>query len=206
MDAIHSRKQKGKSQVLFRSVAIPVPTRCSSTVCTYWTDIDKMTPRDGSSCDNTADNPYLRALRQLSATHRPSLDNLPLDRSTFGDTSKRRPSNVKPAGDQAENTGRKIGRRYHRRADGGVDVEFVDVFAHQQHDHSTVSKVRHAIGTHTVLHRNNEPEPNFEMHHTDTAGPASLKQEDREARRSRWSRWHASFKVKEQQFSRSPTA
>jgi hypothetical protein len=196
MDANHPRKQKGQSQVLFQSLTIPVPTRCSSTVCTYWTDIDKMITLEGASYGNTAEDRYLRMLKQLSATHRPSLDNLPLDRPTSSDTSKPSPSDAAAVGDQTENTGRKIGRRYHRRADGGVDVEFVDVSAHQQHDHSTVSKVRPAIGTDTILHRNNELERNFEMHRSAIASPISPRQEDREARRSRWSQWHSSSKMR----------
>ena len=205
MDTIRLRKWKSKSQAPLQkpgmNAEIPVPTRCSSTVCTYWTDIDKMATQDGPSYSNTAEDPYLRALKQLSASHHPSLDNLPLDRPTASDTANPRPPHASPAGNQAENTGREIGRRYHRRADGGVDVEFVDVSAHQHHRHSTVSKVRPAIGVHSfhaALHGDNDPRQSFEMDRTALAHPAFRKQEDREARRRRWSRWHTSSKTKEQ--------
>ncbi|KAH6649875.1 hypothetical protein F5144DRAFT_25370 [Chaetomium tenue] len=204
MDVIRLRKWKGKSQVPLQkpgmSAEIPVPTRCSSTVCTYWTDIDKMTTQDDASYSNTEEDPYLRALKQLSATHHPSLDDLPLDRPTASDTANPRPPPAAPAGNQAKNTGRTIGRRYHRRTDGGVDVEFVDVSAHQNHRHSTVSKVRSAVGVHpfhAALHRDDEPRQSFEMHRTAIAHPAFPKQEDREACRSRWLRWHTSSKMKE---------
>lgn len=188
MAAVHPRKQKCKSRLRLQkpgaTMAIPVPTRCSSTVCTFWTDIDKMAPHDGVSYTSTAEDPYLRALRQLSATHRPSLDNIPLERPTSSDASKQRPSNAATGRNPADTTGREIGRRYHRRADGGVDIEFVDVSAHQHHGHSTVNKVRPAIG--------------IERHPAAVTGAVCPKQESREARRSRWSRWHTSSKMKEQ--------
>ncbi|KAH6845100.1 hypothetical protein B0I37DRAFT_355607 [Chaetomium sp. MPI-CAGE-AT-0009] len=194
MDAVHPPTQKGKSQALFQkhgmSIAIVVPKRCSST--------------ESASYSNAAKDPYLRALKQLSATHRPSLVNIPLERPTATDTSETRPPNAASARDRAEKfTGRRreIGRRYHRREDGGVDVEFVDVSEHQHSGHSAVNKVRPAIGIHpfhAAPHPDNEPQPNLEMPPAAAAVPVCPKQEDREARRSRWSQWHTAYKMKEQ--------
>ncbi|KAK4033221.1 hypothetical protein C8A01DRAFT_19807, partial [Parachaetomium inaequale] len=215
MNAIHHRKHKANPRVNFEdagpSTAIPVPNRYSSAICTYWTDLDKVlpsgiSPENGAPSATAAEDLYLRTLKQLSATHRPSLDNLPLDRSTTINASEPTSSDNPPAGYQAGNPPgeqpRVIGRRYHRRPDGGIDVEFVDVSAHYQQQllrgHSSVNKVRPAAG---VLPFNNStvaPRADNGTGHPAAAvvapAPATVvcpKHEDREARRRRWFGWHS---------------
>ncbi len=133
----------------------PVPERYSSAVCWYWTDLDRTdTPNTPAEQDS-----YLETLKQQSATHRPSLDSLPLHRSTVINEPKPRPSDTVPpkdgyagpAGDRAEASSSShpqvTGQRYHRLANGRIYAEFVNALTHDSHDHQTSeARVRSATG------------------------------------------------------------
>ncbi|KAK3900407.1 hypothetical protein C8A05DRAFT_17277, partial [Staphylotrichum tortipilum] len=95
-------------------------------------------------------DPYLQVLTQLSASHRPSLDNLPLSR--FPATGTTSPANNPPSQrnppmrDAAATTGRK----YYSLLSERVYVELADhdhKHPHHAHaGHSTLNKVRPAAG------------------------------------------------------------
>ncbi|KAK3309039.1 uncharacterized protein B0T15DRAFT_526008 [Chaetomium strumarium] len=132
----------------------PVPRRYSSAVFPYLARLGK-TGLPGSQFD---EDPYLEALKQFSAGHSPSLDDLPLQRPPPRNPHRVTPSDkTKQKDPQADlsrvlagvygELPRTIGRRYHRLANGNVCVEFVDVSAHEQHyGHGSASKVRPAVG------------------------------------------------------------
>ncbi|KAK4156272.1 hypothetical protein C8A00DRAFT_12783, partial [Chaetomidium leptoderma] len=126
-----------------------VPDRYSSAIFSYWTGLNKANTAETPA----EEDPYLTALKQLSATHRPSLDDLPLHRSIPIDAPRPTPYDNFPqpnpiGGRAGESSGepRATGRRYHRLADGSVYTEFVDVSAHDHHGHSSENKVRPATG------------------------------------------------------------
>jgi hypothetical protein len=135
----------------------PVPSRYSSAVFPYLVRLDKKTRAPQSQPE---EDPYLQALKQLSAGHSPSLDNLPLQRPPPRNPNRATPSEEKMLRMDQRLLGisevlvgvygelpRTIGRRYHRLANGNVCVEFVDVSAHeQQYGHGSASKVRSAAG------------------------------------------------------------
>ncbi len=120
-----------------------VPDRDSSAVCWYWTDADRANAPNPSA----EQDPYLEALKQLSATHRPSLDNLPLHRSvviteprpTLAGKAPRKNAPTSAEGDHPDaapsNNPRITGQRYHRLANGRVYAEFVDPLALDHHGH-----------------------------------------------------------------------
>ena len=120
---------------------LPVPDRDSSAVCWYWTDAD----RANASHPSAEQDPYLEALKQLSATHRPSLDDLPLHRSmvineprpTLAGKAPRKDALTSAEGGRpgaaSSNKPRVTGQRYHRLANGRVYAEFVDPLALDHH-------------------------------------------------------------------------
>ena len=125
-----------------------VPDRDSSAVCWYWTDLDRVT----ASHPSAEQDPYLEALKQLSATHRPSLDDLPLHRSvainepksTLSGKAPRKDAHTSLEGDHPDAASgskpRITGQRYHRLANGLVYAEFVDPLALDHHGHSPETK------------------------------------------------------------------
>jgi hypothetical protein len=160
----HFRGDTARSQSLFGTALVRtaphVPERHSSAACSYRagyrTGLQKATTPNGPSPD---DDPYMRALKQLSATHRPSLDNLALDRPaatnaadpTPPDTTAQQipPTNPRggPAGESASQPPI-AGQRYHTRPDGTDYIEPVNGTSSGQEilDHSTPNKVRPATG------------------------------------------------------------
>ncbi|KAK4241328.1 hypothetical protein C8A03DRAFT_12422 [Achaetomium macrosporum] len=159
MEANHPVKPKGSRKPLVSGSGIkarpPVPSRYSSAVFPYLAGLGRTRAPEGQPEE---EDPYLQALKQLSASHSPSLDNLPLQRPT--PRNVRRPVPSHKAQQKDPQTGmsrdgaemcrelpRTIGRRYHRLASGNVCVEFVDVSAHlEHHGHDSASKVRPAVG------------------------------------------------------------
>ncbi|AEO62407.1 uncharacterized protein THITE_2106528 [Thermothielavioides terrestris NRRL 8126] len=151
-------KPRGLRKLLFgdRGINIrsPAPGRYSSAVCGYWTGLEASNPK---TIPDEAD-PYTQALKQLSASHSPALDDLPLRRPVATGASSPTQSGgmpeqvaqISPAEDTTHqgSDGRPqiTGRRYHRLADGGVYVEFVDVSAHEHHGHAPTNKVQPASG------------------------------------------------------------
>lgn len=162
---IYPPEHMGRAQFQFGdagiSTATPVPSRYSSAMWPYWADPDTLMAHKVSNEADTLntsaeEDPYTKALRQMTATHSPSLDNLPLDRSIAiaprsipSDEALQQSPQTSAAGARAEGSGsqpRATGRQYHRLGDGRVYVEVVDVSAHQNRGHSSVNKVRPATG------------------------------------------------------------
>lgn len=222
MDVIYPPKHMGRTQFQFGdagiSTATPVPSRYSSAMWPYWTDPDTiMAPKVSNEADaldiSAGQDPYTKALRQMSATHRPSLDNLPLDRSIAiaprsipSDEALEQDPQTGAGEDQAEGPGsqpRATGRRYHRLGDGRVYVEAVDVSAHLNRGHSSVNKVRPATGirpfTAVPDTASTAPSSVYSEAGNDTpaypAAPVSsgaAAHEGRESRRRKWGfLWHS---------------
>ena len=151
-----------------------VPDRDSSAVCWYWTDLDRANALDPSA----EPDPYLEALKQLSATHRPSLDDLPLHRSmgineprpTLSGKVPRKDAHTSPAGDRPDAASgskpRITGQRYHRLANGRVYAEFVDPLALDHHSHFPETKSQPPTGIPPFA-----PAPNSGHSHISKVGP-----------------------------------
>ncbi|KAK4122339.1 hypothetical protein N657DRAFT_647025 [Parathielavia appendiculata] len=163
MNTEHRQGHLGKTRVQFSHsearAAPPVPDRHSSAICSYQMALSRANTNilNGPAEDDA----YLRALAQLSATHCPSLDNLPLDRLPTADSAappippdeitRQYPSSANPRTVQAADTGSQVspivaGQRYHTLPDGSAYIEAVYGSAHYQEtlDPNTPNKVRPA--------------------------------------------------------------
>lgn len=132
-----------------------IPDRYSSAVCPYWTTLGPTSttalgPLEISTpaLANEPYNPYLEALKQFSATHRSSLDNLPLDRllevTPHGLPTINNPHGRTRDGGSDHHQPLTTGQIYHHRSpDGRVYTNTIDATAL---GHSSVNKVRPARG------------------------------------------------------------
>jgi hypothetical protein len=163
MKTDYLRNDTGRPRNLFGSplvrTAPHVPERHSSAACSYWAGYRTGLKEENTPNASAQDDPYMRALKQLSATHRPSLDNLPLDRWTATDAASPTPSGKTaqqnppigalgvPAGESARQAPIE-GQRYHTLPGGSDYIEPVggSVSAQEILDHSTPNKVRPATG------------------------------------------------------------
>ncbi|KAK4104062.1 hypothetical protein N658DRAFT_493556 [Parathielavia hyrcaniae] len=141
MNTEQGQKDPGRARVRFShpeaSATPPAPDRFSAAPCPYRTALRKANTDIPNA--PAEDDTYLRALRQLSATHRPSLDNLLPDRLTTTDpaspplppdktTQEPSPSpapspRIAPATTTDMQVAPIAGQRYHALPNGNAYVE-----------------------------------------------------------------------------------